>query len=497
MLRRNLSCFLFLLFACVPLLPAMEPQLVVTPRARLLAVTPSNRPFLGAANAQQPVPLAALGYAESELLVSGYGNVYEWSGAAAAAEVTARASDVPWATRVLVRRPVDPAKASGMVVVELLDPASGYDMAPLWGYSWEHFTRRGDVWVGVTVQPAAAEALRKFDPVRYGALSFAFRQAPGCADAPNAESGLAFDMIAQVGALLRSSSKENPLLDLNPWKLVVAGQSLTGGYVTTYANALHRVLRRGDGAPIYDGYLTASGAHLAVPLNQCAAPLAEDDPRRAALPRDVPFVSVTTEADFNSAPALRRADSDATGDLFRLYEIPGSGQLGPMAAGMPADADVKRAGAAPLATDLCVEPRGDYPLGLAFDAIWQQYADWLTVGTPLAQVPRIETAADGTPVRDAQGNARGGWRLPQLDVPVARYFASSTPKDGSGPARACAQYGAKQPFDAARLKALYRNRAAWQQGFRAAVEQAVQERRLTAADGEALKTRPLSPLPAF
>lgn len=517
MSKRTLSSLLAfsLTFCSLAAAPSMaaEAELVPTPRARQLPITPTNRPFLAAANAQQPVQLGTLGYAESELLVSGYGRIYEWTGAAAAAEVSVRAADVPWATRVLVRRPVDPAKASGLVVVELLNPTGLYDFAPLWGFSWQHFTRRGDVWVGVTVKPVAAEALRRFDPVRYGSLSFAYRQAPDCRPAatgagmpgagsdanypPDAENGLAFDIIAQVGALLRSSSKENPLLDINPWKVVAAGYSQTGGYITTYANALHGLLRRGDGAPIYDGYLNAAGAQSNVPLNQCAAPLPDDDPRRGALPRDVPFVTAQTESDFNRGAALqlRRADSDEPGDRFRLYEIPGAGHAGPFAAGVPSDADMKRIGLSPPAADLCVEPRGDYPVGLVFNALWQQYTEWLTAGTPMVQLPRIETGADGMPLRDEQGNALGGWRLPALDLPLASYSGRSTPRDDSDRARnACALTGAKQPLEAATLKALHRSRAAYQQALRLSIDQAVQERRLVREDGEALKA---APVPAF
>ena len=147
-------------------------------------------------------------------------------------------------------------------------------------------------------------------------LNFAFAQAPAChqadapANLPNAENGLAWDIIAQVGALLRSSSKENPLVQFMPQKVVAAGYSQTGGYLVTYANALHRALRLGGGGPIYDGYMNAAGSVGNVPINQCATPLPTEDPRRTVMARDVPFVTVMTQSDFNRQPAQRRADSD-------------------------------------------------------------------------------------------------------------------------------------------------------------------------------------------
>ncbi len=407
---------------------AAEPALVATPRAIVLAVSATNRPFLAAARTEQPVALEGAGYTETEFQVSGLADIEDWDGASGHAPVV-RVANVPYATRMLLRRPSDPRKFSGLVIVELLDASTLYDRAPLWGLSWQQFLRHGDAWVGLTVRPAAIAALRRYDPVRYGALSFAYNQSTECraspmdrrATPPDAESGLAWSVIAQVGALLRSSSKENPLLDLNPHRVVAAGYAQAGADVTTYANTLHALLRLGDGAPIYDGYLSAASALFSAPINQCTPPLPATDARRGVLPRDVPFIAVTSETDFNQLPALRRADSDAPEDLFRLYEIAGGSVAGAWPAGAPAATDLRIAGFAPPATDACREPRSTLPQALVFNAIWQQYADFFASGRALPSLPRIETLDDDAPRRDEAGNASGGWRLPQLDVPLARY----------------------------------------------------------------------------
>ena len=479
---------------------------MATPRAKPLPASATNLPFLAAARAEQPVDLAAAGYTESELLVSGVANVYDWP-VAAGMPLQVRGAEVPYTTRILLRRPADLRKFSGLVVVELLDAGDLYDRAPLWGLSWQQFLRHGDAWVGVTVRPAAMAALRRFDPVRYGPLSFNYRQPASChaaagdlrANPPDAEGGLAWDVVAQVGALLRSASKENPLQDLHPRFLVAAGYGLAGAELTTYANALHAALRLGDAAPVYDGYLAAADASLQAPINQCAPPLPADDPRRGALPRDVPFVSVMTESDFNLAPALRRADSDAPGDVFRLYEIPGAAHDGPYLAGMPPAADLQIAGiAAAPAQDLCADPPGDFPAGLAFNAIWEQYAEWLASGRPLPDVPRIDTLPDGSPRRDEHGNASGGWRLPQLEVPLAQYAGRSAPRmPGEQASAACALTGTTHRLDAPKLKSLYRNRTEYLKRLRAAVDHAVAERLLTSEDGEVLSNPKNEALPAF
>lgn len=491
----------------------MQPRMVPTPRARALPASATNRPFLAASRASEPVDLGAVSYTETEYFVRGFASIYEWTGAARPAAVTVRQAGIPYTTRILVRRPRDAARASGRVVLELLNPTGLYDFAPLWGFSWQHFTRNGDVWVGLTVKPVAAATLQRYDPVRYADLSFAFNQAadcvptpprpglPGSTDArvnpPDAENGLAWDITAQVGALLRSSSKENPLLDIGPRQIVAAGYSQTGGYLITFANALHRLLRLGDGAAVFDGYLNVAGANAA-PLNQCAAPLAEDDPRRGVLPRDVPFVVAMTESDFNRLPALRREDSDEPRDRFRLFEIAGSGHAGPFAAGVPSAADLAIAGFDPPAEGLCREPAGGFPVGLAFNAIWEQYAQWLDTSLPMTSTPRIQTDSAHQPLRDAGGNALGGWRLPQIEVPLAAYAGRGTPRDGTDRARvACSLTGVQQPYTTEQLRERYGSRAAWLEQFRAAVDAALAERLITAADAEALKATAVRAVPAF
>src|SRR5690606_18714720 len=109
----------------------------------------------------------------------------------------------------------------------------------------------------------------------------------------------------------------------------------------------------------------------------------------------------------------RREDSDDPRDIFRLYEIAGSGHAGPFAAGVPNAGDLRIAGFGPPPEDMCVEPAGNFPVGLAFNAIWQQYADWLVARQPMASAPRILTDEAHRPVRDEHGNAQGGFRLPQ------------------------------------------------------------------------------------
>lgn len=487
MTRRSLPLLtLLLLFNATA--SALDPVLVVTPRAQVVPASQVNRPFLAAAQAAQPVNLAARGYVESELLLSGRANVYDGAPAGDAAKV--RAASVPYVTRMLVRQPKEASRFSGRVIVELLDAADGYDTAPLWGLSWEYFTRRGDVWVGVTVSPVAAAALRRFDNVRYEAMNLALPQPQTCSAGANsaADSGLAWDVIAQAGALLRSSSKENPLLALNPLRFIAAGHGLAGSYLRTYANALHAWQRLGDGAPIFDGYVEVAAMN-AVPVDPCA-PAAAGGSGEVA-PRDVPYVMVLAESDAAAAATLR-ADSDEPGDVFRVYQIAGMGGRGGHAAGQPAAADLKIAGQPSAATasaaeGLCREAPGSLAPSFALNAIWQQLDEWLLHQLPMNKEPRFETDANGI-LRDETGNARGGWHLPQVEVPVASYHGGSTPRTGDARAlQVCSATPSAQPMTVAALRERYGSRAEYVRRYNAAVDEALRQRRVVAEDVPALK----------
>lgn len=495
--------------------PVAAAQITPTPRATPLPITVTNRPFLGAQSAAQPVDLATRGYVEEEYLVSGSANVYEWRPAGTRPAVRVRTPNVPYATRILVRRPADPRRASGRVIVELLDPGHNYDRAPLWGLSWQYFVRQGDIWVGVTIKPVAAEALHRFDEVRYAGLSLASAQPADCngsaaarsmpypfargADLPSAENGLAWDITAQVGALLRSSSKENPLIGVDVRRLIAAGYAEAGGYVVTYVNALHDEQRLGNERPVYDGYMDAAGAMLPAPINQCAAPLAPQDPRLRVGPRDAPVLTVMTQSDFGLALLARRADSDDPADYYRLYEVAGSAHSGPFPAGEPLPGDLTIAGIIDHdATDSCEGMQSTFPLNFAFDAIWAQFDDYLVRGVAMQHAVPISIDETGQLHPDAKGNAIGGLRLPQLAVPLAVYNGRSKALRSEPRVEfLCSLTGSMRRFDSAEVKALYGRRAEFIKRFNAAVDQAVAERWLEAADAAATKSEAARTAPAF
>ena len=264
-----------------------------------LPVSEASHPFGGAAYQWVPEDLSKDGYVEEEYFVSGLANVYDWP---AAGPAVVRTPNAPYTTRILVRRPQSPARSSGNAIVEMLNPSNNMDLNIGWAIMREHLMRKGDTWIGITIRPIAVDALKRFDPARYAPLSFAdplpAAQRPCTITGAEAdqERGLAWDMNSQVGAWIRSNAATNPLRGAIS-KVYGFGYSQTGGYLNTYANAIHKLATLDSGAPVYDGYfITVAGGGFVglTAINQCVRgparrrPAARDrQPRRADHPRDV------------------------------------------------------------------------------------------------------------------------------------------------------------------------------------------------------------------
>jgi len=473
----------------VPNARAAEAQIVPTPRALPMPSTPASRPFLSR-------NLAARGYVDEEYAVRGQATVVDRVGEGD--EVVARGAPVPYATRLLVRRPVDARRFSGLVVVELLNPTTLQDDDPVWTAAQEELVRAGHVWVGVTIKPVAIAALKAADAQRYAPLGFAFQQSPECRPAPGlpgvpgsgeamlaspaSENGLAWGAIAQAGALLRSGSRENPLRDLEPRRIVAAGLGESADYLVTFLHVGHPRLRLGDGAPVFDGFVLVGAGLADVPVNQCAPPLPQQDARRQLPPSRVPVISVATSAELTRTLHLRREDNDDPGDPFRRYEIAGA-SLAPR----PGDGNP------------CEEPPGELPLSWALNAVVANLSQFLFQGMALPRTPLVSVDADGQLGRDGFGNVIGGWRLPQVQVPLASYSPHSTPRraDDAASVWRCSLTGSTRRFDSAEMKRLYGTRAEYLRRFDAAVAEAAAARLLVPADATALKAATARTAPNF
>src|SRR4051812_14433996 len=476
-----------------------------------LPVTAASYPFGAADHTLVPEDLSKVGYVEEEYLVSGKANVYTWP---APGPAVVRTPDAPYTTRILVRRPAKASRFSGNVVVEMLNPSNQFDLNIGWAMAHRQMVRNGDAWVGITDKPIDVLALKKFDPVRYASLSFANPLAlddprncqnpvtsvdPPSARSRSTEDGLAWDIYSQVGALVRSRDRANPLAyrsGRHDWRggqhghgatvkhVYGFGYSQTGGDLYDYINAIHPLDVARNGHPIYDGYIVAvaGGAFVGiVPINQCEPPRGVGAPRLQFSNVGVPIIHVMSQSDYLFGIDSRRPDSDAPADRFRHYEMAGAAHATPDELNFAATStDIMKAGVAVPSMTCGVPgeefPRSRFPSRIFFDAMLRNLDLWVRYGIrpPHADPIKVE---NGAGVLDEFGNVVGGLRSPYLDVPTSTWFGS-TPGGGF-----CGIAGHEVPLGPAVLQQQYPSHGAYVRAVVKDTAKLVAGRYITADDG--------------
>lgn len=478
-----------LMLASCSLAPAPSTPSPLTQVVGPIAQSEASHAFGGAAYTLLPEDLAAQGYVEEEFFISSKANVYDWPSSGA----VVRTRDVPYTTRVLVRRPKDRSKFSGRVVVEMMNPSNLFDLNIGWAIHHDEFVRSGDAWVGFTAKPVAAATLKAFDPQRYAPLNWAN---PLPADDPKnctvsgdttkaTENGLVWDMHTHVAQWLRSSNASNPFryggAATRAKRLYGWGYSQTGGFLFTYINAIQPLVIAQHGKAVFDGYLVAVSTGPSQ-INQCAERIPAGDPRRPIRNAVTPVIHVMSQSDYLGWVPNRREDSDAMGDQYRHYDIAGSGHATPDELWFAARSeDIVKGGRTPPALDCDQGPRSRFPSSIGFNAIYRNLKTWVENGTPPPPSQNIEVV-EGKAVLDANGNVKGGVRSPFVDVPASTWNGNSTGQSF------CRIAGHEIPLTPPQLAALYPSQQAYEDAFRTSVDDLVKARFITPEDGAALKS---------
>lgn len=382
-------------------------------------------------------------YVEEELLVSGVANIYDHD---ADRRLVVKEADRQYTTRILVRYPRDPASYSGDALFDILHPEGGNET--LWPYVRDYLVDRGDAYVQVStgrepynylIQPPQTAIVRmvQFDPERYADVDFS-------------DSGLSWDVISQVGRLVRSDVPENPLRTHLPRQLLAGGYSGAGASTLFYVNeGFPMSARMPDGSPIFDGYLVHEPSRYPRVNSSVGEEdeLPDADPRQPVQPRDVPAIQLFSMDFTNEFGKGRfRADSDEPGDRFRQWVVPGAYHAGRRgAAGME-----QLTGRRPE----CTYPTSTVPLDHYFVLSLDHLKRWARGESTPPNARPISMGPDERPVMDADGNPVGGVPVVAMDVPTA-----SHPENG--PDIVCRLLGAEVPFPPARLRVLYGTRAAY------------------------------------
>lgn len=421
-------------------------------------LTGGNGVFLGSSAATD---LAAVGYEEHEYVASGTATSYTGGPIPfdGRVELTPGAT-ADYATRVLVRRPSDPAKADGTVVVEWLNVSAGLDSSPDYTFLADEMTRSGTTWVGVSAQfigveggevavasgsADAGKGLVNIDPARYGTLSH-----PGDA--------FAYDIYTQVGRAIEGDGSAELLGGIDPQVLLAVGESQSAFALTTYADGVQPLVN------VYDGILIHSrgGAPLRLGEAGAGASIATsifDPPAQIRTDLDVPVLIIETETDVTSVIGYHPARQDDS-ERVRLWELAGTAHadafiVGPIADQVPCGAKIN-----------------DGPQRFTLRAGLRALDTWVRTGEapPSGELLEVDTSTgSAVMVRDADGNALGGVRLPQVEVPVATLSGEPGPAGGT----ICMLLGTTVPFSAARLAELYPSADAYRQAYEQATDAAI------------------------
>jgi hypothetical protein len=405
------------------------------------------------------------GYVESEFFLTGRANAYRAAGTWGIDghwDKVADRVEQPYTTRFIVNRPADPAGFNGTVWVEWLNVSGGTDDAPSVMQARDHIVASGAAWIGVSAQDGGVNAIRQANPDRYASL--------------DVNSGaLSYDIFSAAGRAVR----EHPqVLGGQPaqW-LVAVGNSQSALRLATYVNAFQNQEDVYDAVVIHSRYTSAG-------------PIVDDGSIMGAVPVRIrddasrPVLQLQTEVEVGLSLDSIQKGLGTWEDVrqpnagnVHTWEVAGAAHADQyLLAGAGGDAGVDPSGL--LSALGCQGPINSFPFHYAANAAFAAIERWISSGQRPAATPPVETV-NGLIQRDADGNARGGLRLPDIDVPIARY-------NGDTDANVlCALFGSTTPFTPEARRGRYgtssRYVAAYQQHADAAVVAGI----MTAADRDA------------
>jgi hypothetical protein len=444
------------------------------------------------------INLASYGYVEREFKMSGTTNIYRQSGVWGSDgrwNVSVAQSNVPYTTRLLVRYPTNPLKFNGTVVVEWLNDTTGGDQDPVWSEIYNQVLSQGYAYVGVTAQTAGMNELKAWDSQRYGALG-------------DSGDGQSYDIFSQAAEVARADGAAL-LGGLTPARVIGAGDSQSAFRLDTYVNAIQPI------SHVFNGFLAIGRSVFAAPIG---SGLVAFSPAPAYVRTDntTPFIQLNTEGDIEELGAALARQPD--NNYLRTWELAGAAHID-LHEGLYEGATIERENPT-LTAPKCLfgvpfngatlpDNMGVFELE---DAALNALDKWLVYGVQPPHGNQIAT----TPLlnlveRDQYGNALGGIRLPDIQVPTETYTAidfwlpseeSLTPAQLLSTLESiftaletgeitnttlrneglCLLEGYYTPFSTATLKALYPTHSAYVSAFTSAAASDLAAGFLTQAD---------------
>ncbi|MGK2955755.1 MAG: alpha/beta hydrolase domain-containing protein [Solirubrobacterales bacterium] len=420
--------------------PAVPSPTVTGP----IATDATTYPFLAT-----DVDLAEYGYVEQEYFIEG--NAYRYDTSVPFTDTAPRIEtggdlndgEYPFKTRIVVRRPADPADANGKVVTEWNNVTATQDIEFNWLGDPYYMLKHGFTFVGVTAQNTGVASLKTFDNDRYGDLTVNGNNTVPTNPGDDADA-LSFDVFsAAVKAIRGGGTGPDPMGGINVDTVIASGESQSCGRLASHYNKIEPTHE------IVDAYL----------LTVCSSKLRTDRTEKAIrIITETENRTKRTEVEFPDTSALRHWEVAGASHLPRLAFdnlnplLTRDGPFGP-----------------PVATcekfPLSLVP-WPYTLNRAIDALvkWVDNDQAPPIAPRGEYVPNPDFDPDLPPSpsnpeeilkRDADGIASGAIRYPEVTVPVG---VNDGINSQAGPelfSLLCGLYGSSTQFPQEQLSSLY------------------------------------------
>lgn len=432
-----------------------------------IPITESSYPFNDMLHSRVPLDVMKYGFVEEEYFIGGYANIYDVDDKQ---NVVIAKKDLPYKTRLLVRKPQNLSKFSGRVYFDIMNATQNYDIEDLWHRNYEWCMENGHAYVGITSKPVNVQSLKNFDYKRYGSLNWGsgeevLHPAPLLGGSiPGTEEGLFWDMVGQTVTYIRTGNPgffEGHTVEY----VCFTGQSQSGCYLNTFIEYFDRYMVDGSGKHLLDGYLNIAGASLSRLIRQRDNGVFLSMKEKPELRTSIPFVVVCTETDltlFKDFPCGDLPGNHNEDDnKCRYYEVAGSPHTDIDCPVLAGDSEILKCGRTPQPMDAHIRNTiNPMPLAYYINGYLEKLYTWWKTGEAPEIVDPIKKNAQGEIIRDQHNNAVGGFRSPYVDVPDAEYIGWDT-TDSSVDNIA----GIVRRFSVDKMKALYGTKEAYIRQF--------------------------------
>lgn len=412
------TVLIFTLTACNKEEPISENPVQVadgaTTRGGFLVTGPQNGGQHGWAFGSYAGDIGEFGYIEEEYFIEGTAQHYEPIGKLSDdGKWTLQAvSTAPYKTRFIVRRPTDPTKFNGTVVLEWANVSGGYEMSFM---DSPGLYKEGFAYVAVSTQMNGLygfeenpQGLIVWDSERYGDLSIP-------------DDGLSYDIFTQVARAVGNDRPKNgidPMGGLVVEKMFAVGESQSGSRVLSYANGIQPIEK------VFDAIIPVVSSGRGTDFAQEMAHVKENGKTK------VRNVSTRVREDINCKVFIinTQTESIALGKLAQpdtknivSWQVAGASHFAPKSMETIYKQN-QRDGIGSLF-------RGDNGLKLkavdwtnVYETALVRIQEWIDEDRQPSEIEPLDTINILLGYhKDKYGNANGGVRLPEVVVPIATY----------------------------------------------------------------------------